>query len=424
MQADDQATGDLARRLARALPAHYGWIIVVTGLLIVFACLGIGRFALGMLLPSMGLSLSLSYAQMGLISTANFVGYLLAVVACGRLVRVYGARAVIAGALLTIGLTMVLIARSDAFLAVLLLYTVTGLGSGAANVPIMGLVSHWFARRLRGRAAGFIVIGSGFAIMFTGMLIPAVNATWGAEGWRYSWLFLGLAVVAIAALAGLLLRNDPRDVGLGICGDAPADADRPPAPAVEPDAATRRRVLARLGAIYFLFGFTYVIYATFIVTTLVQERGFSEAVAGRFWFWVGFLSLFSGPVFGYLSDHAGRKVGMATVFAMHAGAYLCAGLPLPEPFLYLSIALFGLAAWSIPGIMAATVGDYMGPRHAVAGFGTITFVFGIGQITGPGLAGIFAEASGSFASSFLMAAGLAGLALVLTVTTLPRAAAE
>jgi MFS family permease len=418
---DPVSEGDRATHWARALPFHYGWVIVAAGLLTVFACLGIGRFALGMLLPSMGVSLELSYAEMGLIGTGNFVGYLLAVLASGLLVTRFGARAVIAGALLTVGVTMLLVARSDTFVGVFILYLLTGAGSGAANVPIMGLVSHWFARPLRGRAAGFMVIGSGFAIMFSGLLIPAVNAEWGLEGWRYGWLFLGLTVVAIALLCSVLLRNDPVDLGLVHCGGDGSGAGGG-GQTVEPDAAARRRILARLGAIYFLFGFTYVIYATFIVTTLVQERGFSEAVAGRFWFWVGFLSLFSGPVFGFLADRAGRRVGMATVFAFHAGAYLCAGLPLPEPFLYLSVALFGLAAWSIPGIMAATVGDYMGPRHAVAGFGTITFIFGIGQITGPGLAGLLAEAGGGFASSYLLAAALAGLALVLALTTLPRTA--
>ncbi len=424
MPTQNPDAGDLATRLARALPVHYGWVVVAAGLLTVFACLGLGRFALGMLLPSMGLGLDLSYADMGLIGTANFVGYLLAVLACAGLVRRFGARVVIGAALCTVGLSLLLVSRSDGFVVVLLLYTLTGFGSGAANVPIMGLVSHWFARRWRGRAAGFIVVGSGFAIMASGLLIPAVNATWGAEGWRYGWLFIGLAVTGIAVLCAVLLRNDPRDVGLTVYGEqAPSSATAVPA-LPEPDAAARRAILARLGLIYFLFGFTYVIYVTFIVTTLVQERGFSEAVAGRFWFWVGFLSLFSGPVFGYLSDHAGRRVGMAAVFAMHAGAYLCAGLPLPEPFIYVSIALFGLAAWSIPGIMAAAVGDSMGPQHAVAGFGTITFIFGMGQIAGPALAGVLAEAGGGFASSYLLAAGLAGLALLLTLTTLPRTGHE
>jgi len=199
--------------IATFFPFHYGWIIVVAGLLSVIGGLGIGRFALGMLLPSMRTDLGLDYAQMGFIGTGNFIGYLLAVLASGTLVARLGARRVIFASLLAIGVTMMLISVSGNYYVLLLLYVITGMGSGATNVPMMGLVSHWFARRLRGRAAGFIVIGSGFGIMGSGLLIPAVNAHWGAGGWRVSWLILGLLVMVIALICGALLRNDPREVG-------------------------------------------------------------------------------------------------------------------------------------------------------------------------------------------------------------------
>ena len=40
---------------------------------------------------------------------------------------------------------------------------------------MMGLITAWFDRAIRGRAAGFVVIGSGFAIIISGKLIPFVN---------------------------------------------------------------------------------------------------------------------------------------------------------------------------------------------------------------------------------------------------------
>jgi len=48
------------------LPFHYGWLITISGIFCIFACLGLGRFSLGMLLPSMGEALELSYSEMGL----------------------------------------------------------------------------------------------------------------------------------------------------------------------------------------------------------------------------------------------------------------------------------------------------------------------------------------------------------------------
>jgi len=52
---------------------HYGWYVVATGTLCLFASLGLGRFSLGVLLPSMGRALQLSYLQMGLIGTVTLL---------------------------------------------------------------------------------------------------------------------------------------------------------------------------------------------------------------------------------------------------------------------------------------------------------------------------------------------------------------
>ncbi len=404
----------------RLLPFHYGWVIVGTGTATIFAALGLGRFALGMLLPSMGADLGLSPAEMGWIGTGNFVGYLAAVLAAGWLVRRLGARRMIALALALVGLSMLLVGRADGFAAVMLLYVLTGLGSGGANVPVMGLVPHWFGRRKRGKAAGYIVIGSGFAIVFSGLAVPAINAAVGGEGWRVSWTVLGGLALAVALLAYGLLRDRPAEMGLDpIDAPAPASAAAQSHAAPPPPPASLRRLTFHLGGVYALFGFGYVIYATFLVTTLVHERGFAEASAGQAWGWIGFLSLFSGPVLGGVSDRVGRKAALAVVFAFQATAYLLIASDLPEAFVYLSIALYGLVAWAVPGIMAAAVGDYAGPERAAGVFGSITFLFGIGQICGPALAGQLAEILGGFGPGYVAAAVAAILGLLLTLA-LPR----
>jgi len=222
-------------------------------------------------------------------------------------------------------------------------------------------------------------------------------------------------VAGIGMLAALILRNRPEDLGLRPLGSEDPSLT-PVMRGQGPTAVSiyRNKALYLLGAIYFLFGYTYVIYATFIVTTMVKERGFSEALAGNFWAWVGFLSLFSGPVFGTLSDRIGRKAGLMIVFALQTLAYLLVAADLPPLFLYLSIFCYGIVAWSIPSIMVAAVSEYVGLEKALSAFGFITFIFGLGQIAGPSIAGILAENAGGFTSSFFMAAAFAALAIVLT----------
>jgi MFS family permease len=350
---------------------------------------------------------------MGLIGTGNFVGYMIAVYLAGIVAGSIGARRTISTGLVLVGGSMVLISRATGFLDVLSLYVVTGLGSGLANVPMMGLVSHWFDRTTRGRAAGIMLSGNGMAIVFTGLLIPWINASLGADGWRTGWLAIGAISLSVSAIAAIFLRNTPAEKGLrplGAAGNAVPqhEASAPKAPNAP------RSAMIHLGAIYALFGATYVVYATFIVTAMVNERNFGENTAGTFWAAVGALSIFSGPLFGWLSDRLGRKRGIMLVYSLFTVAYALAAADLPDLFLYASIALFGLTVWSIPTIMSATVGDYTGPARAAKAFGFITLFFGAGQITGPAVAGFIADSTGTFQMAFWLCALLTASAVVLT----------
>ena len=393
-------------RLGLQSPQKYRWIIVFAGTLGLLGALGLGRFALGVMLPAMGRGLDLSYGQMGLLSAANFCGYLVAVLGCGFLNTKLGARQLIFYGLMLIGISMVLIGMASSLYQVIILYSLTGIGSALANVPIMGLIAVWFEPAMRGRAAGLCVMGNGLGILISGEAVPAMNYL--GSGWQLSWLVFGGVVVLISCTCLALIRNSP------ICGASPTS---------KTDKSTTKdskkpRALYLSGVLYFLFGLTYVIYVTFIVTSLIQDRGFPEQAAGNLWAWGGFLCIVSGPLFGYVSDRIGRRNSLMMVYSLQALAYLLASWTGVVVSAYISIICFSLVAFSVPSIMAALVGDLAGPEKAATWFGFITFVFGIGQIAGPACAGIIAEYTGSFSLSFRLAAGGVTLAVLLS-TWLP-----
>ncbi|GFE61140.1 YbfB/YjiJ family MFS transporter [Geobacter sp. AOG2] len=398
------------------VPFHYGWVIVAVGFLIIFACIGLARYAYTMLLPSMQAGLGLSYDRMGFIGTGNFCGYLLSVVLAPRLIRRFGPRVMICAGLMPITLALLAIGRSSGFIAPFALYLLAGVGTGFANIPTMVLINHWFRSDRRGTAAGLMIAGNGAAIMLAGFLIPYLNRVFGAEGWRAGWLVLGSVALVVSILAGWLVRSHPADVGL-----EPMGRSLPPSP--EQLIPHERRgdgaLLVRLGVLYLAFGATFMVYGTFIVTTMVREYGFSEAKAGHYWSWAGFFSFFSGVLFGALSDRIGRRYGLALVFAVQSAAYLLAGLKPGSVGLTISIVLYGLAVFAIPAIMAAAVGDYLGPSRAAGAFATITIFFAAGQTLGPALAGIIAKATGAFAGAYLLAALITAAASILALF-LPR----
>ncbi len=394
---------------------HYGWVIVLAGGLSIFACLGLARFAFGMLLPSMREALGMTYDQMGFLGTGNFIGYLAGVALAPLLLRHVKPRSLIPSGLLLITVCMLGVGAVDSYHAVLILYALVGVGSGLVNIPVMALVAFWFRKEKRGQAAGLMVIGSGVAIMLSGVVIPYLNERLGDDGWRAGWLALALLVLLVAVAAALLIRNEPGDKGLTALGrDGEADYE----PATAGGLSGAARTLLHLGGLYAIFGATYVIYGTFIVTTMVEEHAYAEASAGLFWAWVGFFSLFSGSVFGVLSDRYGRRGGLMTVFAVQTLAYLLAGSGLGGVAMFGSVVLYGIAVFAIPAIMAAAVGDCLGRARAAAGFSIITFFFAIGQALGPAAAGLVAESTGTFTTSYLASAVLTGFA-VIWCKTLP-----
>lgn len=399
---------------------HYAWWIVFSGILTLFSCLGLARFAFGMLLPGMGVGLGLGYDQMGYLGTGNFVGYLFSVAITPVLLKVFRPRVTIVSGLIIIAVTLAGVSQANSFIQLLLLYSLTGVGSGLANIATMVLIAHWFRREKRGRAAGLMVLGNGVGIIFAGLVIPFFNRIYGADGWRVSWLLLAAITLVIALLMALIVRNEPQALGLDPLGEELPFSEKEISTAPGPHAG---RALVALGLLYLAFGATYMVYGTFMVTSMVEEHGFSEATAGQFWSWVGFFGLFSGVLFGTLSDRIGRKRGLMAVFFVQTMAYLLVGSGWGGWTLWMSVVFYGIAAFAIPAIMTAAVSDYLGIVRAAAGFSLITFFFAGGQTVGPAVAGLIAETYGSFSPAFLLSALVTTVACVFALT-LPRPNAD
>lgn len=394
-----------------AARTRHGLAILALIVLAVFGSLGLGRFGYTSILPAMQLGLGLTNAQTGELQSWNLCGYLLAAAFAGLLAARYGPRVVVSAALLLTALAMILTgllptfdgARAGRFLA--------GVGGAGSNVPAMGLVSAWFGVKRRGLAAGAAVSGSSLGLMVTGPLIPNIVSRYGGEGWRVSWYALGCLALGVCALCAWLLRDRPEQRGVMPLGEIEAEGrqrgvgDR--ASPLAWESVWRSRVLWHLAAIYFAFGFSYVVYATFFIRYLVGESGFTAGSAGLLWLQIGVVSVISGFIWGGISDRWGRRTALMGVFVVQGTAFLLFGSTRALPLVYVSAALFAITAWSVPALMAASAGDIFGARLAPAAIGLVTLVMGVGQAIGPYLAGRIADATHSFAPAFLAAGGVA-----------------
>jgi len=397
---------------------HYGYVILMVGILTVMGALGFARFGYATILPSMKAGLLLNNTQMGIIATGNLIGYTAFSLIGGFLAARFGPRLIIGGSMLLTGVTMFLTGTAGGFGQAVIYRFLTGLGSAGSNVPVMGLVSAWFAPKRRGMAAGFLVGGSGLGFFITGFLVPRVIAAWPENSWRLSWFLLGGTVVLLALLSCVFLRNKPSEKGfkpIGLESEAQAVTSKRPVQAASGGnrlswgSVYTSPALWSLGVVYLLFGFSYIIYGTFFAAAMTADKGFTQAQAGAVWSAMGAIAVFSGVMWGTVSDHLGRKYALAVVFGLQAVCYFLFGIADSPGPLYASALLYGLTAFSIPGIVAAACGDYVGPLLAPAALGMVTFFFAVGQAAAPSVAGYLADQTGSFSTAFFLAAAVAAL---------------
>jgi len=391
---------------------HYGWIVIFMGLLTAIAAHGFGRMAYTIILPAMKDGLKFDYTQLGLLGTGNFIGYLSMAIIGGFLAARFGTRIVITLALLLMGVTMILTGLAQSFGFAFAMRLLTGLGNGASYVPAMALGSAWFAINRRGFATGIVSGGIGAGTFISGLIVPPILVAYGMEGWRYAWYVLGGGVLVIAGVVFAFVRSRPEEKGLLPVGSTEKAPENPvPASTGKVSSLQWSKVYGMpsvwyLGLVYFFFGMSYIIYMVFFAAYLVKEMGLPQSWAGGLWATVGFLSTFCGIIWGSISDRLGRSRGCALAYLVLAASYIVYALVKMKAGFYVSAILFGLTAWSIPTIMAAAAGDFVGPRLAPAGLGFITLFFGIGQAIGPALGGYLADLTHSFTVPFLVAGGI------------------
>jgi len=393
---------------------HYGWVIVGVGVFVKMTALGFGRFAYPMLIPNMRGSLGFNYIEMGLLSGAIMVGYLLFSLIGGMLATRFGTKRIVIASLLCGALSMFFISRSSGFFPLLFFAFAMGGGGAGAHISITTLPMAWFEEKRLGTAVGVVTGGTGLGIIVTGLLLPYLLFNLGEEAWRGCWLLLALITFLVAVIGWILLREKPNQITI-----LPSSPDGDKEPILS--AGTRNGfTLKAIIIIYFIFGFAYNIYTTYFVAYMVEEIRLTEKTAGDIWALFGWMCMGSGLFWGFLSDRLGRRKALLWNNGTIAMAVF---LPLQfhHPlFLALSAFLFGFTFLGTVTIIAASIGDQVVEKQASV-YGLVTLVHGIGQFLGTTLGGYLRDLTGSFQLTLLTSLIGFLLCFVLTAFTKKRA---
>ncbi len=388
-------------------PIHYGWIIIGVGVLVKMAGLGFGRFAYPMLIPNMRLSLGFNYMEMGLLSGAIMMGYLLFSLIGGMLATRFGPKRIVVASLFCGTLSMFFISRLSGFFPLLFFTFAMGAGGAGAHISMTTLPMAWFEERRLGRALGVVTGGTGLGIIVTGLLLPYLLLNLGKEAWRQCWLLLASITFWVAVIGWILLREKPNRIT--IPPPIPM-GDKRSIPLTEKENGL---TLKGIFIIYFMFGFAYNIYATYFVAYMVEEIRLLEKTAGNIWAIFGWMCMGSGLIWGYISDRLGRRRTLLWNNGIIALSVLLPLLLHQSFFLGFSAFLFGATFLGTVTVIAASIGDQVVEKRASV-YGLVTLIHGIGQFLGTTLGGYLKDLTGSFQLTFIVS--LIGFFLCILLT--------
>jgi MFS transporter, ACS family, aldohexuronate transporter len=365
--------------------------------------------AVAPLAPFLLESLALSRVQAGLFLPAVYLGGVLMALPAGWFTDRLGVRLTFALGQLVVGTMITLAAWSPGYGPFLALLVLGGFGFSVLNPATGRAVVEWFPPRERGIAMGVKQTGLTLGGLAAALALPPLARS---TSWHHALTAAGLVSLASAILVAIFYRSRSVHPSAG--------------PAERPRLSELGEFLQR-PPILVVFGCGlalslaqsslmayFVLYAkdSFEVSAVRAAQFLAIAQIG---------GTVSRVLWGVVSDRSfggRRRPGVVASAAIVAGAYatLALGSALPTWLVYPLAFVAGAGAFGWVGLYFALVAEIGGPRHAGLLTGAATACSWSGTLIGPPVFGLVLEATGGYATSWLILTTIA----VAVAVTLPR----
>jgi sugar phosphate permease len=335
----------------------------------------------------------------------------------GWIVDRFGPQGMIRIGVVAFGLGFIVLSQIDSLAGFYAAFIIIALGSSLCGFfPINVAIIHWFQVY---RARALSSVGLGLAL--GGIFVPVIAWTIETQGWRVAAFASGVLAILAGWPLARVFRRSPAEIGETVDGlPAPARTAGPCESGAGPAAAgvvqaefTARQAL-RTQAFWFIslgHGFALlVVYAVNVhaITHMKEGLGYSLAEASVV-ITLMTVAQIGGVLLGWwIGDRFDKRRVAALCMLMHAGGLLM--LTYAQSYAMLGgFALLHGGAWGLRGpFMQAIRADYFGRRAIGMILGLSSLVIVFGQVGGPMIAGLMADATGSYLAGFTLLAALVG----------------
>ena len=396
--------GTAAVAPAKGSRLFYGWWIVTAGFLI-------NTVNGGLVFHAFGAYVVLLQDDFGWSRTAFSFAFALQRVESGLLGPIegwaidrYGPRKVMMTGIVIFALGFFAFSQVNSLLTFYLAFLAIALGSALGSfLPVTVAVVNWFKTR---RALALALLSMGFAA--GGLLQPIVVALMESLGWRGMAILSGVIVLAVGLPLATLVRHRPEDYGMRPDGAPVGEAEGPP------EAGFTARQAMRTRAFWFIalghsssllvVGAVMVHFPAHVSDGLGYSLGFAAAMITVMTF-----SMVIGQtvIGGFLGDRINKRRAIVIAMFGHMVALLLLAYATNVWMIVGFVVINGLAMGTRGPLIHALRADYFGR----ASFGTImgfsSLVMMVGITTGPVIAGISYDTTGSYEIGFTLLAILA-----------------
>jgi len=397
-----------------------GWLVTAAGLGLNLA-LGIlyawSMFSKQLTEPVSGGGFGWSRTAATLPYTIAIACFALIMVPAGRLQDKLGPRVIAtAGAVLCgLGLVVSSLGAADRSWPLIVGFGIlsgTGIGLGyAAATPA---AVKWFGPEKKGRITGIVVAGFGLAPVYIAPLSKALLASQGIAG---AFRTLGFVFLVVAGISAQFLVN-PKP-GEARKSAAPVKLKKKKAAPPLSDATWREMVRTpRFWSLYVQFacGATAGLMVIGHIAKIVSTQSGGAIKAG--FIFVALMAVFNAGgrvVAGFVSDIIGRAAAMISVFLLQATImFFFDQFSTTTGFLF-GAALVGFNYGSCLSLFPATAADNWGTKNLGLNYGILFTAWGVGGVFGPNLAGMIADASGTYTTAYRVAGGMLVFAAMLGI---------
>jgi sugar phosphate permease len=411
---------NLPQRLSRVTPFYYGWVIVVVAGLANASRVASAVEVSSVFLPALSAEYGWDRTVVASATTLGGVATALASPWVGRVLDRYGGRIVVPAGAFLVGVGCLTLAGVESAGLFVFVYAFVRMsGQSMVQFPNQVTVAKWFERR-RGAAVSLLV-----GIGATGLIAAPFGVQFIIE--RFSigaaWAALGILALSLGVVPSLLFSTRrPEDLGLLPDGaDTPAGGDVDDGASAATDGSDWTLREAAVTPAFWLLAISSVMFSMsstgvgFFQFTYYLEQGIDASLASGAVSMFAF-GLFAGGVFwGWLADRVSVRFLIMLQYAIAASImlYLLRVDTAMEayPFGFAMGSLVG-GAMSLPTLLLAS---YFGRRSLGAIAGVFQMSRGLSLGSGPLVASLLRDVTGSFETAFIVFSVLCTIAVFMMV---------